>query len=67
MAAQHHRTPSFLVIQCAIGGVVLLLALTLRLIGGAWYDSARDCLRDLFMDNAFSQTVYEWVETVSHV
>ena len=57
MAAQHRRTPSFLAIQCAIGGVVLLLALTVRWIGGAWYDHTRNTLTDLFTDNAFAQMI----------
>ncbi len=64
MATQHR--PSFLGIQCVIGGVVLLLALLMRLIGGAWYEEIRLKLTDCFMDNAFSQSVYEWVESVNH-
>ena len=66
MAAQPRRTPSFLAIQCVIGGVVLLLALALRLLGGTWYDSTRQSLENLFMDNAFSQAVYEWVELTTN-
>lgn len=67
MAEQRsHRKPksradtSLLLIQSAVCGVVLLIALIVRLIGGSFYDELRNTLRDALIDNGIADTVSVW-------
>lgn len=48
---------SLLLIQSAVCGVVLLIALIARLIGGSFYDSLRNIFRDALTDNGIADAV----------
>ncbi len=69
MAEQHpHRKnknragTSLLLVQSAVCGVVLLIALIVRLIGGNFYEQLRTTFRDALTDNGIADTVSAWLE-----
>ncbi len=69
MAAQHsnNRTPpSFSAVQGVLGGVVLLVALIMRLIGGPLYEDLRAVLTDCLTDQAVADTISAWVESLGN-
>ena len=67
MAEQHpeRRKPNagtLLLWQSAACGVVLLIALIVRLIGGNVYDQLQTVFRDALTDNGIADTVSAWLE-----
>lgn len=61
---QKNRTEtSLLLIQSAVCGVVLLIALITRLIGGSFYEELRSTFRRALTDNGIGNTVSAWLET----
>ena len=66
MAEQHSKVKkrnggTLLLAQGAACGVVLLIALILRLIGGGFYDELRTVFRDALTDNGIAETVSSWL------
>ncbi len=71
MAEQHpHRKvknrvgASLLLVQSAVCGVVLLIALIVRLLGGSFYEQLRATFRDALTDNGIADAVSVWLENV---
>ena len=54
---------ALLLMQSAACGVVLLIALVLRLIGGNFYDEVRTAFRDALTDNGIADTVSAWLSS----
>ena len=63
MAEQHRRKSQngLLIVQGVIAGVVLLVALVLRLIGGRLYEELRIRFRDALTDNGLAERMV-WSE-----
>lgn len=67
MAEQHHKPKkrtggTLLFWQSAVCGVVLLIALIVRLIGGSFYEGLRQTFREALTDNGIADTVSAWLE-----
>ncbi len=56
---------ALLLTQSAVCGVVLLIALLARLIGGSFYEELRGTFRDALTDNGIADTVSAWLATES--
>ena len=68
MAEQHPKRKkpnggTLLFWQSAACGVVLLIALIVRLIGGGFYDELRTVFRDALTDNGIADTVSAWLSS----
>ncbi len=68
MAEQHpkpkkHRDGTLLLAQGAVCGVVLLIALIMRLIGGSFYEQLRTAFCDALTDNGIADTVSGWLSS----
>ncbi len=57
---------SLLAVQSIIGGIVLLLALVLRLIGGGLYTQLQTAFRQAITDDTWAQTLVNSLETDTH-
>ncbi|MBQ9861243.1 MAG: hypothetical protein IJO75_03190 [Clostridia bacterium] len=67
MAEQHPKPKksaggTLLVWQSAVCGVVLLVALIVRLIGGSFYEQLRTTFRNALTDNGIADAVSSWLE-----
>lgn len=52
---------TLLAVQSIVCGIVLLLALVLRLLGGTVYDKTRELLYDALIDSGVMETVSVWL------
>ena len=55
------RDGTLLLVQSAVCGVVLLVALIMRLIGGSFYEELRTEFRDALTDIGIADTVSAWL------
>lgn len=67
MSEQHPKRKkpnggTLLLVQSAACGVVLLIALIVRLIGGSFYDELRTVFLNALTDNGIADTVSAWLE-----
>ncbi len=56
---REHRGLSLLAVQSIVCGVVLLIALLLRLIGGGIWEGMRSLFRKHITDDSITQTITE--------
>lgn len=66
MAEQRQKTKgdtSFLLVQSAVCGAVLLLSLVLRLIGGGFYEDVRTRFKAALTDSGVADTIVTWLQT----
>lgn len=63
MAEQHKKRKNsdrLLLVQSIVCGVVLLIALIVRLIGGGFYQTLRTEFRNALTDGGFTEQVMAW-------
>lgn len=62
---KRHTDTSLLLVQSAVCGVILLIALITRLIGGSFYEELRRTFRDALTDSGIADTVSAWLASES--